>query len=262
MTDMEKDRNQKYTVITDKRVTVCGRVLEHEHTGSAMLTEIYRAQLGDWPKFFKMDTLSKVGYLASELLLKELGEHRLEGEEYTSDRAIALFGTTASLCADRNYQKTIQDIDNYYPSPAIFVYTLPNIVTGEIAIRNHYRGETSFYVMDGLKQEAPKIDDLPFKGDTIVGNDCWIGQNVTILPGVHIGNGVIIGANSVVTKDLPSYSICCGNPCVIKKMRFSDDVIKLLEDLKWWDKSVEEIQKIIPIITKASPTKDELIKLL
>ena len=149
MTDMEKDRNQKYTVITDKRVTVCGRVLEHEHTGSAMLTEIYRAQLGDWPKFFKMDTLSKVGYLASELLLKELGEHRLEGEEYTSDRAIALFGTTASLCADRNYQKTIQDIDNYYPSPAFFVYTLPNIVTGEIAIRNHYRGETSFYVMDG-----------------------------------------------------------------------------------------------------------------
>jgi 3-oxoacyl-[acyl-carrier-protein] synthase-1 len=130
MTDMEKERNLKYTVITDKGVTVCGRVLEHNHTGSAMLTEIYRAQLGDWPKFFKMDTLSKVGYLASELLLKELGERRLEGEEYASDRAIVLFGTTASLCADRNYQETIQDSDNYYPSPALFVYTLPNIVTG------------------------------------------------------------------------------------------------------------------------------------
>ena len=149
MTDMEKERNLKYTVITDKGVTVCGRVLEHNHTGSAMLTELYRAQLGDWPKFFKMDTLSKVGYLASELLLKELGERRLEGEEYASDRAIVLFGTTASLCADRNYQETIQDSDNYYPSPALFVYTLPNIVTGEIAIRNHYRGETSFYVLDG-----------------------------------------------------------------------------------------------------------------
>ena len=150
MTDMEKDRNLKYTVITDKTVTVCGRVLEHEHTGSAMLTEIYRAHVGDWPKFFKMDTLSKVGYLASELLLKELGERRLEAEEYTSARAIVLFGTTASLCADRNYQETIQDSDNYYPSPALFVYTLPNIVTGEIAIRNHYRGETSFYVLDGF----------------------------------------------------------------------------------------------------------------
>ena len=154
MTDMEKDRNLKYTVITDKTVTVCGRVLGHEHTGSAMLTEIYRAQLGDWPKFFKMDTLSKVGYLASELLLKDLGERRLEGEEYTLGRAVVLFGTTASLCADRNYQETIQDSENYYPSPALFVYTLPNIVTGEIAIRNHYRGETSFYVLDGYDSRS------------------------------------------------------------------------------------------------------------
>jgi virginiamycin A acetyltransferase len=119
-----------------------------------------------------------------------------------------------------------------------------------------------FYVMDGWQQDAPKINDLPFKGNTIVGNDCWIGQNVTILPGVHIGNGVIIGANSVVTKDLPSYSICCGNPCVIKKMRFSDEIIKILEELKWWDRSIEEIQKIIPIITKANPTKEELLKII
>jgi virginiamycin A acetyltransferase len=119
-----------------------------------------------------------------------------------------------------------------------------------------------FYVMDGWKQETPTIDDLPFKGDTVVGNDCWIGQNVTILPGVHIGNGVIIGANSVVTKDLPSYSICCGNPCVIKKMRFSEDIIKILEELKWWNKSIDEIQKIIPIITKANPTKEELLYLI
>jgi len=149
MTHMEKNLKLKYAVITDHSVTVCGRALEHEHTGSALLTEIYRAHVADWPKFFKMDTLSKAGYLTSELLLKELGERRLEAEEYTSARAIVLFGTTASLCADRNYQETIQDADNYYPSPALFVYTLPNIVTGEIAIRNHYRGETSFYVLDG-----------------------------------------------------------------------------------------------------------------
>ena len=118
------------------------------------------------------------------------------------------------------------------------------------------------YVNVSPSEDTPKIDDLPFKGDTIVGNDCWIGQNVTILPGVHIGNGVIIGANSVVTKDLPSYSICAGNPCVIKKMRFSDDIINILEELKWWDKSVDEIQKIIPLITKANPTKEELLRLI
>ena len=145
---MEKDKKLKYTVITDRTVIVCGHKLDHEQNGSAMLAEIYRAHVGDWPKFFKMDTLSKVGYLASELLIKEIGESRMEGEEYTSGRAIVLFGTTASLCADLNYQETIQNEDNYYPSPALFVYTLPNIVTGEIAIRNHYRGETEFLVVE------------------------------------------------------------------------------------------------------------------
>ncbi len=125
--------------------------------GNAQLTGLYRSQIGDWPKFFKMDTLSKAGFVASELLLKKTGEHRLEGEEYTHSRAIVLFGSTASLCADRNYQETIQDRDNYYPSPALFVYTLPNIVTGEIAIRNHWRGETSFYVL-----EAPDAAQMAF----------------------------------------------------------------------------------------------------
>lgn len=125
--------------------------------GNAQLTGLYRSQIGDWPKFFKMDTLSKAGFVASELLLKKVGEHRLEGEEYTHNRAIVLFGSTASLCADRNYQETIQDRDNYYPSPALFVYTLPNIVTGEIAIRNHWRGETSFYVL-----EAPDAAQMAF----------------------------------------------------------------------------------------------------
>ena len=125
--------------------------------GNAQLTGLYRSQIGDWPKFFKMDTLSKAGFVASELLLKKVGERRLEGEEYTHSRAIVLFGSTASLCADRNYQETIQDRDNYYPSPALFVYTLPNIVTGEIAIRNHWRGETSFYVL-----ESPDADQMAF----------------------------------------------------------------------------------------------------
>ena len=117
--------------------------------GNANLTELYRTHIGDWPKFYKMDTLSKAGFVATELLLKKVGERRCDSEEFVRSRAIVLFGLTASLCADRNYQETIQDKDNYYPSPALFVYTLPNIVTGEIAIRNHWRGETSFYVLEG-----------------------------------------------------------------------------------------------------------------
>ena len=125
--------------------------------GNAQLTELYRTHIGDWPKFYKMDTLSKAGFVATELLLKKVGERRCDSEEFIRSRAIVLFGSTASLCADRNYQETIQDKDNYYPSPALFVYTLPNIVTGEIAIRNHWRGETSFYVL-----EEPDASQMAF----------------------------------------------------------------------------------------------------
>ena len=143
-----ESRGLDYVVLNQGFVSVNGRVLEHEASGNAMLAELYRNHIADWPKFFKMDTLSKAGFVATELLLKEINEHRCSSEEFVQSRAIVLFGSTASLCADRNYQETIQEKDNYYPSPALFVYTLPNIVTGEIAIRNHWRGETSFYVLE------------------------------------------------------------------------------------------------------------------
>lgn len=108
-----------------------------------------------------------------------------------------------------------------------------------------------FYVMDGWKAKAPELTKLPYKGDTVVGNDVWIGENVTILPGVHIGDGAIIGANSVVSKDIPAYSICAGNPCVVKKYRFDDEMIQLLEELKWWDKKVEEIKELIQLLSNS-----------
>lgn len=150
MENLKTKEGLKYVLLTDKRVNVNGRELEHEATGNALLTQIYRSHIGDWAKFFKMDTLGKIGFCASELLLKELDFTRCNSEEYTSGTAVILFGATASLCADKNYQETIADKDNYYPSPALFVYTLPNIVTGEIAIRNHFRGETQFFVTDGM----------------------------------------------------------------------------------------------------------------
>ncbi|MBR5158882.1 MAG: hypothetical protein IKW84_04785 [Bacteroidaceae bacterium] len=152
-----ESRGLDFVVLNQGFVSVNGRVLEHEAEGNALLSELYRGHIGDWPKFFKMDTLSKAGFVATELLLKEIGEPRCGSEEFIRSRAIVLFGSTASLCADRNYQETIQDKDNYYPSPALFVYTLPNIVTGEIAIRNHWRGESSFYVL-----ETPDVEQMAF----------------------------------------------------------------------------------------------------
>ena len=131
--------------ITPDEVKVDGKALSHNEKGAALLTELYRAYIGDYPKFFKMDTLSKLGFVASELLLQAEGEPRFEPRE---DRAVVFFNRCASLQADTAYQATIQDPNNFYPSPAAFVYTLPNIVTGEIAIRNKYYGETLFIVLE------------------------------------------------------------------------------------------------------------------
>ena len=137
--------------INPEIVMLNDKPLAHNEKGAALLTELYRSHIGDYPKFFKMDTLSKLGFVASELLLQAEGKTRFEPCE---DRAIVLFNRSASLQADTAYQATIQDPENFFPSPAAFVYTLPNIVTGEIAIRNKYYGETSFMV---LPENDPQI---------------------------------------------------------------------------------------------------------
>ena len=108
-----------------------------------------------------------------------------------------------------------------------------------------------FYIMGGKwgNMIAPVKSELPIKGDTVVGNDVWIGQNVTVMPGVHIGDGAIIGTNSTVASDIPPYSIAAGNPARVIRKRFDDEMIELLEQYRWWDKPIEEIDKILPILS-------------
>ena len=121
-----------------------------------------------------------------------------------------------------------------------------------------------FYIFEGWKQKVPPLNKMPLKGDTIIGNDVWIGQNVTILPGVHIGDGAIIGLNSVVGSDVAPYTIVAGNPAKVIRKRFDNQLIKLLLKLKWWDKSVKEINDLIPILTDNNLTevKKKLKKLV
>ena len=121
-----------------------------------------------------------------------------------------------------------------------------------------------FEIIDEFKGLSRSFGDRGVRGDTVVGNDVWIGQNVTVLPGVHIGDGAIIGANAVVSKDVPPYAIAVGNPAVVKKYRFDKETINLLSELKWWDKPVEDIKKMVPILTSdtLSDNKEELRKLI
>ena len=93
----------------------------------------------------------------------------------------------------------------------------------------------------GWEKSAPALSELPLKGDTVVGNDVWFGQNVTVLPGVRIGDGAVIGANSVVGSDIPPYTVASGNPCRVVRPRFGPDLTAYLLDLKWWDWPPEKI---------------------
>ena len=123
---------------------------------------------------------------------------------------------------------------------------------------NHQMNAVStfpFYTLEGWKMNPPAASDMPFKGDTVIGNDVWIGQNATILPGVHIGDGAIIGANSVVGSNVEPYSIVVGNPAEVTRYRFDKDLTELLLKFKWWDKPVEEINELIPILTSSDLDK-------
>ncbi len=131
-------------LILPDSVLVDGKEIDVEGKGKDLLTALYRQYVGDYPKFYKMDGLSRLGFMASELLLQPEGNDvAAEGD----NRAVVLFNHSSSVSADRAYLDTIADPNNCFPSPSVFVYTLPNIVTGEIAIRHHYHGETSFYIL-------------------------------------------------------------------------------------------------------------------
>ena len=117
---------------------------------------------------------------------------------------------------------------------------------------NHQMSAVStfpFYTLDGWDMETPSAADMPFKGNTVIGNDVWIGQNAVILPGVNIGDGAIIGANSVVGSNIAPYTIVAGNPAKVIRKRFDEELIDLLLRFKWWDKSITEINELIPILT-------------
>ena len=141
-----------YSRITNHGVWLNGeeKTIIKSGENSLFLDDIYRTLKIQYLKFFKMDRLSKAGFLASEMVIDFM---QIERDTPKKEHAILCFNRSSSLDNDTLYQQTIQNPQNYFPSPSIFVYTLPNIVMGEIAIRNKIYGETSFYIAEHFSAE-------------------------------------------------------------------------------------------------------------
>jgi virginiamycin A acetyltransferase len=103
----------------------------------------------------------------------------------------------------------------------------------------------------GWEKVTPKPGDLPYKGDTVVGNDVWIGYDALIMPGVNIGHGAIVGSRSVVTGDVPPYAIVGGNPAVVIKSRFAPPIVEELLRIAWWDWPIDKVSRNLGAIVAA-----------
>ncbi|MEP7168633.1 MAG: 3-oxoacyl-ACP synthase [Bacteroidota bacterium] len=139
----------RYCIIRNSKINLNGNtVFEQNNELNLFLTSAYRKFSINYPKFFKMDLLCKLAFISSEILIKNFTNHYSGNET-----ALVLSNHASSLDTDRNYLKTIEDKQNYFPSPSVFVYTLPNIMVGEISIRNKITGENVFFVSEKFNPE-------------------------------------------------------------------------------------------------------------
>lgn len=143
----------EYCVIENNSVTINGNkhFESEELTFSEFAKTIYKKFEIDYPKFFKMDGLSKLAFLASEIILK-----KVVNTDEENDIALVFSNKSSSLDTDVKYQDSIASKEEYFPSPAVFVYTLPNICIGEVSIKHNLKSENAFFVFDELPSEFIK----------------------------------------------------------------------------------------------------------
>jgi hypothetical protein len=138
-----------YVLLNDKSEPV----QENNRNFADLIKSLFKKEQISYPKFYKMDNLSKLGFLCAELVLRN---SRVADRYSGVETGIVIFNAASSLDTDLTYQDTIRDRANYFPSPSIFVYTLPNIVIGEICIRHKINGENAFLVTERFDAERIK----------------------------------------------------------------------------------------------------------
>lgn len=161
------------------------------------------------------------------------------------------------IVGDYTYYDDFDDVRNFEKNVRyLFDFSTDKLIIGKFCMiasgvefimngANHLMGISAypFAIFGKGWAHAMEGREYPTKGDTVVGNDVWIGYKAAIMPGVHIGDGAIIGSYSVVTQDVEPYSIVGGNPARLIRKRFSEEQIQYLLELKWWDWPVEEITR-------------------
>ena len=147
----EVNHIKSYIHIKNNTVALNGKVIytDDEADFKLFIKNAYKATETKYPKFFKMDSLSKLAFLASDVLLK----NETLNIDKENNIAIVFSNKASSLDTDRKHQQSIQDNLNYYPSPAVFVYTLPNICIGEISIKYKLYSENSFFIFDSFNAD-------------------------------------------------------------------------------------------------------------
>ncbi|MBC8321610.1 MAG: 3-oxoacyl-ACP synthase [Bacteroidetes bacterium] len=167
-----------YCHIKNNRIFVDGKLLYSDKVADSLslfAKSGYRYIKPSYNKFFKMDEISKLGFLAAEVLLSGVNL-TVYNEE---DIAVILSNSHSTLVTDLNHQLTIDDYNNFFPSPSLFVYTLPNIMIGEISIRHKLRGENAFFIVENFKADiiTNHINSLylAHKANAFVGG--WVNQS-------------------------------------------------------------------------------------
>ncbi|MET3045981.1 CatB-related O-acetyltransferase [Flavobacterium covae] len=168
------------------------------------------------------------------------------------------------IVGDYTYYDDFDDVENFEKNVKYhFDFTGNKLIIGKFCMiasgvkfimngANHLTEAISAYpfaIFGHDWQNAMEGKSYPTKGDTIIGNDVWIGHNATIMAGVTIGDGAIIATNATVTKDVSPYTIVGGNPAQLIRKRFSDEVIELLLEKQWWHWDIEKITKNVQLLT-------------
>lgn len=171
------------------------------------------------------------------------------------------------IVGDYTYYDDFEDVTNFEKNVKyLFDFTGDKLIIGKFCMiasgvtfimngANHLSKSISAYpfaIFGNGWEDAMAGKEYPMKGNTIIGNDVWIGYNATIMAGVTIGDGAIIATNATVTKDVEPYTIVGGNPAKEIKKRFSPENIKHLLQLKWWDKDIDWITKNVKNLTGAN----------